>query len=189
MKKGFSLQLAACLTGSLISGGFFSELHAGQILLAKSYHHDQKHYYDEGNDRNYSRYENSYNSSRREKDPWLNVEISREERSIIRNHYVILAPSPPPPQPVYYYYDDGYYQGDRRHHHKHYRRHLPHGWHKKLRRGYVIPQEIYRYAQPVPQTVIVQMPPQPPGSVLIRIDGKIIRLMDATKTIMDVFDM
>jgi hypothetical protein len=37
--------------------------------------------------------------------------------------------------------------------------------------------------------VIVQLPPPPPGTVLVAIEGKVARLLLATREILDVFEV
>lgn len=125
-----------------------------------------------------------YHSAR---EPWLDVNIF----------------SPAPLQAVEYrpikryyhdYDDDRYYYSDNNHHKKHHYKHHkkhgpPPGWYTRVKPGYVMPHDIYVYREPVPQYIMVNMPPQPPGVIHVMIGGKIIRLMEATLTIMDVFDM
>ncbi len=66
---------------------------------------------------------------------------------------------------------------------------LPPGWQKKIIRGEVLDTEIYKYAVHVPYDLIKRLPPQPKGTVLIKVEGKIVRLLEATGTILDVFDI
>ncbi len=66
---------------------------------------------------------------------------------------------------------------------------LPPGWQKKIIRGEVIDADIYKYAVHVPYDLIKSLPPQPKGTVLIKVEGKIVRLLEATGTILDVFDL
>ncbi len=66
---------------------------------------------------------------------------------------------------------------------------LPPGWQKKIIRGEVIDAETYKYAVQVPYDLIKRLPPQPKGTVLIKVEGKIVRLLEATGTILDVFDL
>ncbi|WP_156906681.1 hypothetical protein [Desulforegula conservatrix] len=121
------------------------------------------------------------------KEPWLDVNIfspvpSRvQEYRTYERHYNN-------------YDDDGYMYSDHNHHKKyHYKHHKKHGpppgWYTRVRPGYVMPPDIYVYREPVPQYIMVKMPPQPPGVIHVMIGGKIVRLMEATLTIMDVFDM
>ena len=66
---------------------------------------------------------------------------------------------------------------------------LPPGWQKKIISGEVIDADIYKYAVHVPYGLIKSLPPQPKGTVLIKVEGKIVRLLETTGTILDVFDL
>lgn len=66
---------------------------------------------------------------------------------------------------------------------------LPPGWQKKLVVGQVLPQEIYVHAEPVPPPVVAQLPPARKGTITVVISGKIVRLIEATMEILDVFEV
>ena len=66
---------------------------------------------------------------------------------------------------------------------------LPPGWQKKLARGEVMSTDIYNQAKPAPVTLIKQLPPQPPGTIIIQLEGKIVRLAQATREIIDILDL
>jgi hypothetical protein len=66
---------------------------------------------------------------------------------------------------------------------------LPSGWQKKITRGEVIPQTVYAQAQPLPEVVMRKLPPPPAGTMLVTLDGKLVRLVEATRTIVDVFEL
>jgi hypothetical protein len=66
---------------------------------------------------------------------------------------------------------------------------LPPGWQKKIARGEVLPPAVYMQAQPLPDVIIRKLPPPPAGTMLVTIDGKLIRLLEATHTILDVFEL
>jgi hypothetical protein len=66
---------------------------------------------------------------------------------------------------------------------------LPPGWQKKLVHGETMPAVVYRECQPLPNEVIVRLPPPPSGTILVSIDGRVVRLMQATMEILDVFDV
>ena len=66
---------------------------------------------------------------------------------------------------------------------------LPPGWEKKLNRGEVIPVEVYRETHPVPREIIARLPTPPHGTVLVTIHGKILRVLEKTREIVDVFDI
>ena len=63
---------------------------------------------------------------------------------------------------------------------------LPPGWQKKLNRGEVIDKETYRYAKPLPDRIIAQLPVAPVGTITVEIKGEIVRLAEATMTIIDI---
>ena len=66
---------------------------------------------------------------------------------------------------------------------------LPPGWQKKCVRGEVLSDEVYRHCHPLPHEVVVKLPPPPPGTILVSIDGKVVRLAKATREILDVFEV
>lgn len=66
---------------------------------------------------------------------------------------------------------------------------LPPGWQMKMARGEVLPEDVYRYGQRLPDDVWRRLPRQPDGTSIIEVDGKVARIIDATRTIIDVFDL
>jgi hypothetical protein len=66
---------------------------------------------------------------------------------------------------------------------------LPPGWQKKCVRGEVLSEEVHRHCHPLPREVVLKLPPPPPGTILVAIDGKVVRLAKATREILDVFDV
>ena len=66
---------------------------------------------------------------------------------------------------------------------------LPPGWQKKIVKGEVLDAELYRNAVLVSREETLKLPHSAPGTKLLRIDNKIIRIMDATRTILDVFEI
>jgi len=66
---------------------------------------------------------------------------------------------------------------------------LPSGWQKRITRGEVLPQTVYAQAQPLPEVVIRKLPPPPAGTMLVTLDGKLVRLVEASRTIVDVFEL
>ncbi len=66
---------------------------------------------------------------------------------------------------------------------------LPPGWQMKIARGEVLSGAVYKEAQSLPSDLIRILPPSPKRTELITIDGKIIRLLGATREILDVFDL
>jgi len=66
---------------------------------------------------------------------------------------------------------------------------LPPGWQKKMDRGEVVPDDVWAQREPLPYEVIRRLPPQPDGVVTVRIEGKVARVVEATRVILDVFDL
>jgi hypothetical protein len=66
---------------------------------------------------------------------------------------------------------------------------LPPGWQKKCVKGEVMPEPVYRQCHPLPQEVVVKLPPPPPETNVVAISGKVVRLARATREILDVFDV
>ena len=66
---------------------------------------------------------------------------------------------------------------------------LPPGWQKKCVRGQIMPAEVFRHCEPLPHDVVVKLPPPPAGTIIVTLEGKAVRLMQATLEILDVFDV
>ncbi len=66
---------------------------------------------------------------------------------------------------------------------------LPPGWQKKVARGEVMDPVVYEHASPLPPVLVKTLPPQPKGTVIVTVEGKAVRLLEATRTILDVFDL
>ncbi len=66
---------------------------------------------------------------------------------------------------------------------------LPPGWQKKIARGEVMDPVVYRQSAPLPPELLRSLPPQPAGTVVVSVEGKIVRLVEATLTILDTFDL
>jgi hypothetical protein len=66
---------------------------------------------------------------------------------------------------------------------------LPPGWEAKLRQGETMPPEVYAQCHPLPPEVVRQLPPSPPGTITVVIGGKVVRLIQATREILDVFEV
>ena len=66
---------------------------------------------------------------------------------------------------------------------------LPPGWQKKVARGEVMSDDVYYQSRPLPREIIKILPPPPPGTVIVTVEGKVVRLLEATRTIVDVFDL
>lgn len=66
---------------------------------------------------------------------------------------------------------------------------LPPGWQKKVARGEVIPDDVYRYRQPLPDDLRSRLPRQPDGTELYRIDDDVVRVIVGTRILADILDM
>jgi hypothetical protein len=66
---------------------------------------------------------------------------------------------------------------------------LPPGWQKKCVRGEIMPAVVFKHCVPLPHELVVKLPPPPVGTILVTIDGKIVRLAKASMEILDVFDV
>ena len=115
--------------------------------------------------------------------PWLQMEITPLEKEILKQHLVDIRAMqskksgpdkalPPGPAKKVALSEKP-----------------PPGWQKKIARGEVLPQTVYAQAQPLPEIVIRKLPPPPAGTILVTLDGKIVRLLEATRTIVDVFEV
>lgn len=66
---------------------------------------------------------------------------------------------------------------------------LPPGWEAKVVRGQILSVEIFEHAHPLPRELTVQLPAPPVGTITIAIDGRLVRLFEATREILDVFEI
>ena len=66
---------------------------------------------------------------------------------------------------------------------------LPPGWQRKCVPGEFMPAEVYEQCHALPPELVVKMPPAPEPTLTVTIGGKVIRLLKATREILDVFDV
>ncbi len=66
---------------------------------------------------------------------------------------------------------------------------LPPGWEMKLQRGEVLSEDVYRYGRPLPYDLRQRLPIGPTGSKIIEVEGKIIRVMENTREIIDILSL
>lgn len=64
---------------------------------------------------------------------------------------------------------------------------LPPGWQKKLQIGHRLPDDLYHAGYPIPDDVYVNIGHGNHGYVDILIDNEVVRVLEATQTIIDVF--
>jgi len=114
------------------------------------------------------------------KEPWLSITISDNERELLRKDKAQLdAAEAPKGKKLPPGLAKKQARGGK----------LPPGWEKKLAKGEVMAPEVYAAATPLPKDVAKKLPPQPDGVITVKIEGKVVRLIEATKVILDVFDL
>ncbi|WP_461515779.1 hypothetical protein [Porticoccus sp.] len=64
---------------------------------------------------------------------------------------------------------------------------LPPGWQRKVARGEVLDADIYNHSYSLPDDIRRRLPRDIDGTSLRRIDDRVVRVMDATRTVLDVF--
>ena len=105
--------------------------------------------------------------------PWLQMEMTPLEKEIVKQHLAdirAVQSKKPTKQAA---------RGAK----------LPPGWQKKIARGEILPETVYAQAQPLPEVVIRKLPPPPAGTILVILDDKVLRLLEATRTIVDVLEL
>jgi len=115
--------------------------------------------------------------------PWLQLEITPLEKEIVKQHLADIRAAQGKKSAPGKALPPGLAKKAAR------SEKLPPGWQKKIARGEVIPQTVYAQAQPLPAVVIRTLPPPPAGTILVTLDGKLVRLLEATRTIVDVFEL
>ncbi len=66
---------------------------------------------------------------------------------------------------------------------------LPPGWQKKLVPGEIMPAPVLEQCHPLPPELVVKLPPSPAGTMTVAIGGKVARVVQATREILDIFDV
>jgi len=64
---------------------------------------------------------------------------------------------------------------------------LPPGWQQKVAKGEVLDTDVYYHSRDLPDDILRRLPRDIDGTSIRRIDDRIVRIMDATRTILDVF--
>lgn len=62
---------------------------------------------------------------------------------------------------------------------------VPPGWQKKLARGKPVPDDLWEMRVPLPQDILIRLPPPPPGVVLVRIADQILKVREQTHEVLD----
>ncbi len=65
---------------------------------------------------------------------------------------------------------------------------LPPGWQKKIARGEVLGEDLYARAQPLSEKERRKYPESKAGTKLLKIEDKVIRVMEKTRRVLDVLD-
>lgn len=66
---------------------------------------------------------------------------------------------------------------------------LPPGWQDKLVVGETMPEPVLQQAQPLPKEITAQLPPPPDGTINVVLEGKVVRVLQKTRQILDVLDL
>ncbi len=66
---------------------------------------------------------------------------------------------------------------------------LPPGWQMKVARGEVIDHEVYINANPLPEELLRKLSSIPEGTVLLQVGNKIVKVIEASRKIVDLFEM
>lgn len=112
-------------------------------------------------------------------EPWLKFTITTKEREVLKQYYAAPPEQPKKQKALPPGLQKKVARGGQ----------LPPGWQKKVARGEVMSPDVYKHSEPLPRDILVKLPPQPSGTILVRVEGKIVRLAEATKTIIDVLDL
>jgi hypothetical protein len=115
--------------------------------------------------------------------PWLQMEITPLEKEIVKQHLADIRAAQSKKSGPDKALPPGLTKKVAR------SEKLPTGWQKKITRGEVLPPTVYAQAQPLPEVVIRKLPPPPAGTILVTLDGKVVRLLEGTRTIVDVFEL
>ena len=63
---------------------------------------------------------------------------------------------------------------------------LPPGWQKKLARWEIMDEAVYSHSTNLPEHILRQLSASPRGTSIRRVEDRVVRIMDATRTILDV---
>ena len=66
---------------------------------------------------------------------------------------------------------------------------LPPGWQMKVARGEVMDYEVYNNSMPLPEELLRKLLTIPEGTVLLQVRNKIVKVIEASRTIVDLFEL
>ncbi len=66
---------------------------------------------------------------------------------------------------------------------------LPPGWQMKVARGEVMDYEVYNNASPLPEELLRKLSSIPEGAVLLQVGNKIVKVIEASRKIVDLFEL
>ena len=66
---------------------------------------------------------------------------------------------------------------------------LPPGWQMKVARGEVMDYEVYNNSMPLPEELLRKLLTIPEGTVLLQVGNKIVKVIEASRTIVDLFEL
>jgi hypothetical protein len=66
---------------------------------------------------------------------------------------------------------------------------LPPGWQRKLQIGEPLEEGLYQRSRPVSDTLKASLPAGPAGTIEVKLEGKVVRLYEATREILDIFEL
>ena len=65
---------------------------------------------------------------------------------------------------------------------------LPPDWEAKCKPGVIMPEPVYKECHPLPPEIVIKLPPPPGGTILVAVEGHIVRMMEKTRQILDIFN-
>ena len=66
---------------------------------------------------------------------------------------------------------------------------LPPGWQMKVARGEVMDYETYNNASPLPDELLRKLSSIPEGTILLQVGNKIVKVIEASRKIVDLFEI
>ena len=66
---------------------------------------------------------------------------------------------------------------------------LPPGWQMKVQRGEVMDYEVYNSGSPLPEELLRKLSSIPKGTVLLKVGNKIVKVIEASRKIVDLFEL